>query len=84
MGNRAGFGAARLEAEGDGEVGLPDAGWTEQQDVSGISDERHRGKLADLAVLSDDPRDTAVDALAQIKSLLTMVGGRIVHRETWS
>jgi predicted amidohydrolase YtcJ len=42
------------------------------------------GKLADLAVLSEDPRDTAVDAIAQVKSLLTMVGGRVVHREHWS
>ena len=42
------------------------------------------GKFADLAVLSHDPRDTPADALPQIKSLLTMVGGRIVHREAWS
>jgi len=40
------------------------------------------GKLADLAVLSHDPRDTAVDDLPQIKSQLTMIGGRIVH-EAW-
>ena len=50
-------------------------------------DEAHKGtlepgKLADLAVLSHDPRDTAVDDLPQIKSQLTMIGGRIVH-EAW-
>ena len=37
------------------------------------------GKLADLAVLSHDPRDTPVDELPQVRSLLTMLGGRIVH-----
>jgi predicted amidohydrolase YtcJ len=40
------------------------------------------GKLADLAVLSHDPRDTPVDELPQVRSLLTMIGGRIVH-EAW-
>jgi predicted amidohydrolase YtcJ len=37
------------------------------------------GKLADLAVLSHDPRDMPVDALPEVRSTLTMVGGRIVH-----
>jgi predicted amidohydrolase YtcJ len=41
------------------------------------------GKLADLAVLSHDPRDTAIADLAQIASVLTMVGGRIVHHRPW-
>jgi len=41
------------------------------------------GKLADLAVLSHSPRDTAVDDLPQIKAMLTMVGGRIVHHAPW-
>ena len=42
-----------------------------------------RGKLADLVVLSRDPRDTPVANLPQVRSLLTMIGGRIVH-ETWN
>lgn len=41
------------------------------------------GKLADLAVLSRAPRDTAVDEIPDIRALLTMVGGRIVHHEPW-
>jgi predicted amidohydrolase YtcJ len=36
------------------------------------------GKLADLAVLSDDPETIAVDKLNAVRVLLTMVGGRIV------
>ena len=42
------------------------------------------GKLADLAVLSQDPRDTPVDELPQIRALLTMVAGRIVHHDPWA
>ena len=41
------------------------------------------GKLADLAVLSHDPGATAVDELPQIRALLTMVDGRIVHHDPW-
>ncbi len=41
------------------------------------------GKLADLAVLSDDPHATAIDDLPQIRSVLTMVDGRVVHHEPW-
>jgi len=37
------------------------------------------GKLADLAVLSDDPLTCDEDALKDITADLTMVGGRIVH-----
>jgi predicted amidohydrolase YtcJ len=37
------------------------------------------GKLADLAVLSEDPTRVAVDSLRDVQVLLTMVGGRIVH-----
>jgi len=37
-------------------------------------------KLADLAVLSDDLLTVPDDALRDIRSLLTMVGGKIVHR----
>jgi predicted amidohydrolase YtcJ len=41
------------------------------------------GKLADLAVLSKNPRDTPVDDIPHIRALLTMVGGRIVHHDPW-
>jgi predicted amidohydrolase YtcJ len=37
------------------------------------------GALADLAVLSIDPFTAAPDALAGARSVLTLVGGRIVH-----
>lgn len=39
------------------------------------------GKLADLAVLSADPLTVEEDALRDIRSEITMVGGRIVHGE---
>jgi predicted amidohydrolase YtcJ len=42
------------------------------------------GKLADLAVLSDDLLDPARvpdEAIRQIRSVLTIVGGRIMHNE---
>jgi predicted amidohydrolase YtcJ len=39
------------------------------------------GKLADLAVLSDDPFTVPADRLRDIRSALTMVGGQIVHRD---
>jgi predicted amidohydrolase YtcJ len=43
------------------------------------------GKLADLAVLSADPLTVAEDDMREIKSLMTMVGGRIVHETPgWS
>jgi hypothetical protein len=42
------------------------------------------GKLADLAVLSHDPRDIPVDELPLIRAQLTMVGGRIVHNDPWN
>ena len=38
------------------------------------------GKLADLAVLSDDLLGMPEEELPQLHSLLTMVGGRVVHR----
>lgn len=47
-------------------------------------DERGRlepGMLADLAVLTDDFFGVADDDIPSIRSLLTMVGGRIVHAE---
>jgi predicted amidohydrolase YtcJ len=37
------------------------------------------GKLADLAVLSSDYLTVPVDQIGRIESLLTMVGGKIVH-----
>ena len=37
------------------------------------------GKQADLAVLSDDFLDVDEDRLPELRSLLTMVGGKIVH-----
>lgn len=37
------------------------------------------GKLADLAVLSADPLTTEESGIADVRSLMTMVGGRIVH-----
>jgi predicted amidohydrolase YtcJ len=37
------------------------------------------GKLADFAVLSDDPLACPEDALRDITSTLTVVGGRLVH-----
>jgi predicted amidohydrolase YtcJ len=44
------------------------------------------GKLADLAVLSDDPLTCSAPALRDIEARMTMVGGRIVHEAggtTW-
>jgi predicted amidohydrolase YtcJ len=38
------------------------------------------GKLADLAVLSGDPLTVPEDEIPGLHSLLTMVGGRMVHR----
>jgi predicted amidohydrolase YtcJ len=38
------------------------------------------GKLADLAVLSDDPLTTDEINIPNIRSLLTVVGGRTVHK----
>ena len=37
------------------------------------------GKLADLAVLSGDYLNAPIGEIGAIRSLLTMVGGRIVH-----
>jgi predicted amidohydrolase YtcJ len=37
------------------------------------------GKLADLAVLSDDYLNCSESALRKIESVLTLVGGRVVH-----
>ena len=37
------------------------------------------GKLADFAVLSEDYLAVPVEAIGGIRSLLTMVGGRVVY-----
>jgi predicted amidohydrolase YtcJ len=43
------------------------------------------GKLADIAVLSEDPLTVEEIGIRDIKSLMTMVGGRIVHEApNWS
>ncbi|HKT20746.1 MAG TPA: amidohydrolase [Stellaceae bacterium] len=39
------------------------------------------GKFADLAVLTDDPITVPADRLRDVQSALTLLGGRIVHRE---
>jgi len=39
------------------------------------------GKLADLAVLTDDPFTVPADRLKDVRAALTMTGGQIVHRE---
>jgi predicted amidohydrolase YtcJ len=39
------------------------------------------GKFADLAVLTDDPITVPADRLRELRSALTLLGGRIVHRE---
>jgi predicted amidohydrolase YtcJ len=39
------------------------------------------GKLADLAVLSNDYLTVPVEEIGSIRSLLTMVGGRVVHAD---
>ena len=39
------------------------------------------GKLADIAVLSADPLTVAEDELRDVRACLTIVGGKIVHRD---
>jgi predicted amidohydrolase YtcJ len=41
------------------------------------------GKLADIAVLSQDPLAAPISVLPSLHSVLTIVGGRIVHEEAW-
>ena len=51
--------------------------------IMGVEKERgsvEPGKLADLAVLSQDIFTVPPDAIRNTKALLTMVGGKIVHR----
>jgi predicted amidohydrolase YtcJ len=40
------------------------------------------GKLADLLVLSDDLMTVPVENIKRIRSLLTMVGGKVVHQDS--
>jgi predicted amidohydrolase YtcJ len=50
--------------------------------MAGDDDERgtlEPGKFADLAVLSSDYLTIPVNAIGKITSLLTMVGGSVVH-----
>jgi predicted amidohydrolase YtcJ len=43
------------------------------------------GKLADIAVLSADPMTVEEKRIAEVTSLMTMVGGKIVHETpNWS
>jgi predicted amidohydrolase YtcJ len=41
------------------------------------------GKLADIAVLSQDPLAAPIAALPSLHSVLTIVGGRVVHEIAW-
>jgi predicted amidohydrolase YtcJ len=41
------------------------------------------GKYADLAVLDADPGEVALDALRDVASVMTVVGGRVVHHRPW-
>ncbi|WP_267245169.1 amidohydrolase [Streptomyces sp. PR69] len=50
---------------------------TFEEDVKGSIEP---GKLADLAVLSADPLTVPGDRIPAVRALLTMVGGRVVHR----
>jgi predicted amidohydrolase YtcJ len=52
-----------------------------EEDVKGSIEP---GKVADLAVLDADPTEVALDALRNVSSLMTVVGGRIVHHRPWN
>ena len=52
--------------------------------IMGVEDERgsiEPGKLADLAILSQDIVDIDPDEIRNTRALLTMVGGKVVHRD---
>ena len=52
--------------------------------IMGVEDERgsiEPGKQADLAVLSQDIVEIDADEIRNTRALLTMVGGRVVHRD---
>ena len=51
--------------------------------IMGVEKERgsiEPGKLADLAVLSQDILSVPVDAIRQTKALVTVLGGKVVYR----
>jgi predicted amidohydrolase YtcJ len=51
--------------------------------ILGVEKERgsiEAGKLADLAVLSQDILAVTPDAIVRTKALMTVVGGKVVHR----
>ena len=51
--------------------------------IMGVEKERgsvEPGKLADLAVLSQDILSVPADALRETKALMTVVGGKVVYR----
>ena len=54
---------------------------TQVIDLKGKRGSLEIGKLADLAVLSDDYLNVPLEKMAQIYTQLTMVGGNIVYRE---
>ena len=54
------------------------AWFSEEEDELGSF---HEGKLADLAVLSDDYLKVPEDRIKKIRSHLTLQGGRVVHAE---
>ena len=47
-----------------------------EEDIKGTLEP---GKLADLAILSDDPLTIDEDQIPNIEASLTMTGGRVVH-----
>lgn len=52
--------------------------------IMGVADRRgsvEPGKLADLAVLSQDILSVAPDAIRDTRALMTLLGGKIVHRD---
>ena len=51
--------------------------------IMGVEKERgsvEPGKLADLAVLSQDILSVPADAIRETKALMTVVGGKVVYR----
>jgi hypothetical protein len=60
--------------------------WLHTVGAAAITGEEHRkgsiepGKLADFTVLSDDPLEAPSDAIKDIRVLMTIVGGHVVHQ----